>query len=147
MVVLYLKTFRGLLEPIITLEDLQQQPQPVTMLFELCQKQGKQVDIKHWRNGAKNIASVYVDGAFVASGSSEQKEIAKLNAAKQALLKLSKSIPTNIGMLGYSLGLNGSFEIEGAKQKLHELCCKKKWPKATYRYEILYHEQGRIREY
>uniref|UniRef100_A0A2N9HEM7 RNase III domain-containing protein n=1 Tax=Fagus sylvatica TaxID=28930 RepID=A0A2N9HEM7_FAGSY len=125
-------TFRRLLEPIITLEDLQQQPQPVTMLFELCQKQGKQVDIKHWRNGAKNIASVYVDGAFVASGSSEQKEIAKLNAAKQALLKLSKSIPTNIGMLGYSLGLNGSFEIEGAKQKLHELCCKKKWPKATY---------------
>uniref|UniRef100_A0A2N9IK17 RNase III domain-containing protein n=1 Tax=Fagus sylvatica TaxID=28930 RepID=A0A2N9IK17_FAGSY len=132
LVVLYLKTFRRLLEPIITLEDLQQQPQPVTMLFELCQKQGKQVDIKHWRNGAKNIASVYVDGAFVASGSSEQKEIAKLNAAKQALLKLSKSIPTNIGMLGYSLGLNGSFEIEGAKQKLHELCCKKKWPKATY---------------
>uniref|UniRef100_A0A2N9H2J4 RNase III domain-containing protein n=1 Tax=Fagus sylvatica TaxID=28930 RepID=A0A2N9H2J4_FAGSY len=115
---IYVDTFRGLLEPIITLEDLQQQPQPVTMLFELCQKQGKQVDIKHWRNGAKNIASVYVDGAFVASGSSEQKEIAKLNAAKQALLKLSKSIPTNIGMLGYSLGLNGSFEIEGAKTKV-----------------------------
>lgn len=124
--------FRGLLEPIVTLEDLQQQPQPVTMLFELCQKQGKQVDIKHWRNGAKNIASVYVDGAFVASGSSEQKEIAKLNAAKQALHKLFQSMPTDIRMIDVCNGITGSFVIEGAKQKLHELCSKKKWPKPTY---------------
>ena len=31
---------------------------PVTMLFELCQKQGKQVDIKYWKSGEKNVAIV-----------------------------------------------------------------------------------------
>lgn len=103
------------------------------MLFELCQKQGKQVDIRHWRKGAKNIASVYVNGRFVASGSSEQKEIAKLNAAKQALSKLSQSKPTNTGMFEFSVRSDGSFEIEGAKQILNELCGKKKWHRPTYR--------------
>lgn len=103
------------------------------MLFELCQKQGKQVDFRHWRKGQKNIASVYVNGRFVASGSSEQKEIAKLNAAKQALSKLLQSKPTNTGMSEFSVRLDGSFEIEGAKQILHEICGKKKWHKPTYR--------------
>ena len=129
------------MEPIVTLEDLQQQPQPVTMLFELCQKQGKQVDIKFRRTGAKNVATVYIDGKFIALGSSEKKETAKLNAARQALLKLSESIPTNVGRLDFSFGLNKSFEIDGAKQKLHEICGKKKWPKPIYRYELLYYEQ------
>lgn len=128
--------FRGILEPIVTLEDLQQQPQPVTMLFERCQKQGKNVDIKHWKNEAKSIASVYVDGQFIASSSSEQKEIAKLNAAKGALLKLSNSFPTNLNNVSLLDIFDGSsFEIEGAKQKLHELCGKKKWPKPNYNIE------------
>ncbi|KAJ6979473.1 hypothetical protein NC653_027580 [Populus alba x Populus x berolinensis] len=124
------------LGPIVTLEDLQQQPQPVTMLFERCQKQGKNVDIKHWKNEAKSIASVYVDGQFIASSSSEQKEIAKLNAAKGALLKLSNSFPTNLNNVSLLDIFDGSsFEIEGAKQKLHELCGKKKWPKPNYNIE------------
>ncbi|XP_061984592.1 ribonuclease 3-like protein 2 [Populus nigra] len=128
--------FRGILEPIVTLEDLQQQPQPVTMLFERCQKQGRNVDIKHWKNEAKSIASVYVDGQFIASSSSEQKEIAKLNAAKGALLKLSNSFPTNLNNVSLLDIFDGSsFEIEGAKQKLHELCGKKKWPKPNYNIE------------
>ncbi|XP_062077622.1 ribonuclease 3-like protein 2 isoform X1 [Humulus lupulus] len=127
--------FRGLLEPMVTLEDLLQQPQPVTMLFELCQKHGKQVDIRHWRDESKNVASVYVDGKFVASGSSEHKEISKLNAAKLALCKLSKSMPNNDGLSQIMDGIRESFEIEGAKQKLHELCGKKKWPKPTFRME------------
>ena len=113
----------------------------VMMLFELCQKQGKQVDIKYSKNGEKNVATVYVDGKFIASGSSEKKETAKLNAAKQALLKLSESMPTNVGRLDFSFGLNKSFEIDGAKQKLHELCGKKKWPKPIYGYKLLYYEQ------
>ncbi|PON41196.1 Ribonuclease III [Parasponia andersonii] len=127
--------FRGLLEPMVTLEDLMQQPQPVTMLFELCQKHGKQVDIRHWRDESKNVASVYVDGKFVASGSSEHKEIAKLNAAKLALCKLSKSLPITNGLSQIMDGISESFEIEGAKQKLHELCGKKKWPKPVYKIE------------
>ena len=117
------------------------------MLFELCQKQGKQVDIKFRKTGAKNVATVYVGGKFIASGSSEKKETAKLNAAKQALLKLSESMPTNFGRLDFSFGLNKSFEIDGAKQKLHELCGKKKWPKPIYRYELLYYEQWSNRKY
>ncbi|KAK6149347.1 hypothetical protein DH2020_016872 [Rehmannia glutinosa] len=84
--------FRDLLEPIVMLDVLEQQPQPVTTLFELCQKDGKRVDIKHWRKGDRNIASVYVDGNFVATASSEQKENAKLHAAKVALQKLIHSV-------------------------------------------------------
>lgn len=123
------------MEPIVTHEALQRQPQPVTLLYERCQKDGKQVDIKHWRKGPKNIASVYVGGKFIASSSSEEKEIAKLNAAKEALLKLSSEL-NDVEMMENNFEINGSNEIDGAKQKLHELCCKKKWPKPNYRYEI-----------
>ncbi|XP_075669678.1 ribonuclease 3-like protein 2 [Castanea sativa] len=145
LVVLYLKIFRDLLEPIVTPKLLQQQPRPITTLNEQCQKQGREVDIKIWREGAKHIATVYVDGVSIASGSSDQsKEIAKLNAANQALLESSKSMPTNIGRLDFSFGPNKSFEIEGAEQKLNEVCQKKRWPDPIYRYELLYHEQWRI---
>ncbi|KAM3744105.1 hypothetical protein ACB098_06G027000 [Castanea mollissima] len=127
--------FRDLLEPIVTPKVLQQQPHPITTLNEQCQKQGREVDIKTWREGAKHIATVYVDGVSIASGSSDQsKEIAKLNAANQALLESSKSMPTNIGRLDFSFGLNKSFEIEGAEQKLNEVCQKKRWPDPIYRY-------------
>ncbi|CAK9165503.1 unnamed protein product [Ilex paraguariensis] len=125
--------FRDLLEPIVTLDVLQQQPQPVTMLFELCQKDGKQVDIRHWRKGEKNIASVYVDGTFIASGCSEQKENAKLHAAKAALKKLSYPTTNDKMALDLYVDLNGTNDIEGAKQKLHEFCDKKKWPKPSYK--------------
>ena len=97
LVVLYLKIFRDLLEPIVTPKVLQQQPHPITILHELCQKQGRKVDIKLGREGAKNIATVYVDGVSIAQCSSDQfMDIADLNAAKQALLELSKSMTTNL---------------------------------------------------
>uniref|UniRef100_M1B5A4 Ribonuclease III n=1 Tax=Solanum tuberosum TaxID=4113 RepID=M1B5A4_SOLTU len=80
--------FRGLLEPIIMLNTLEEQPQPVTMLFGLCKKDGKQVDVEHRKEGDKNIASVYLDGQFIASASSEHKENAKLQVAKAALKEL-----------------------------------------------------------
>ncbi|CAL5402741.1 unnamed protein product [Camellia sinensis] len=127
--------FRHLLEPIVTLDVLQEQPQPVTMLFELCQKDGKHVDIRHWRKGEKNIASVYVDGKFITSRSSEQKENAKLHAAKAALDKLSHGKSNDKMSVDIYCGSSGTNEIEGAKQKLHELCGKKRWPKPSYRIE------------
>ena len=97
LVVLYLKIFRDLLEPIVIPKVLQQQPHPITILHELCQKQGRKVDIKLGREGAKNIATVYVDGVSIAQCSSDQfMDIADLNAAKQALLELSKSMTTNL---------------------------------------------------
>lgn len=126
------------MEPIVTIGMLEQQPQPVTMLFELCQKDGKQVDIRHWRKGERNVASVYVDGHFVASASAEQKENAKLHAAKAALQKLSYKSSDMMGPDIFS-ELNGDMEIEGAKQKLHELCGKKKWPRPDYKYGFSYH--------
>lgn len=129
------------MEPIVTLEDLRGQPQPVTMLFELCQKHGKHVDIKHWRDERKSIASVYVDGQFVASGSSEHKEFAKLDAAKVALDKLGPSMSVNAESFEGVVFMDGSFHIEEAKQKLHEICDQKKWPKPMYKYESLrYHD-------
>ncbi|MED6218347.1 hypothetical protein PIB30_025922 [Stylosanthes scabra] len=123
---------RGLLEPIVTPDVIAQQPQPVTMLYELCQKNGKQVDVKYWRNDGKTIASVYVDGRFVTSASSDQKDIAKLDAAKLALDKIANSFPANTRMLEFSAGVNGSFEIELAKHELNELCGKKNWSKPVF---------------
>ncbi|KAL4333841.1 hypothetical protein GQ457_07G013260 [Hibiscus cannabinus] len=125
------KIFRGLLEPIVTLKDLQQQPQPVTLLFEICQKQGKQVDIRHRKKGEKTIASVYVDGELVASNISDQKDTAKRCAVRGALSKLSKSMALDVG----SFEIDEPFEMEGAKQKLHELCNKRKWSRPIYELE------------
>ncbi|GFP79106.1 ribonuclease 3-like protein 2 [Phtheirospermum japonicum] len=132
---------RNLMEPLITLDMLEQQPQPVTTLFEMCQKDGKQVEIKHDREGEKNIASVYVDGNFVASASFEQKENAKLHAAKVALKKLGYE---SICMMNVDIRsqLNGDNEI-GAKQRLHEICGKKKWPNPNYKIQS---ETGRAHE-
>ncbi|KAL6529458.1 hypothetical protein OROGR_015081 [Orobanche gracilis] len=133
--------FRNLLEPLVMLDVLEQQPQPVTTLFELCQRDGMQVDIKHSRKGEKNIASVYIDGNFIASASSEQKENAKLHAAKEAVKKLY--VDSNKGMdIDMCHQINSDSEI-GAKQRLHELCGKKKWPKPIYKIQS---EVGRAHE-
>ncbi|GER37198.1 ribonuclease 3-like protein 2 [Striga asiatica] len=111
------------------LHVLEQQPQPVTMLFKLCQKDKRRVDIKHWWEREQNIAGVYVDGTFVASAySSHEKENAKLLAAKVALKELCYE--------DTSTPLNGGNEA-GAKQKLHELCGKKKWGKPIYNFWLL----------
>lgn len=120
------------MEPIILLDQLQQQPQPVTQLYELCQKHGKQVDFRHCRSRDRNVASVFVDGKFVVSATSEQKENAKFQAAIAALDKL-RNLSTSLKM-DISDGVS---EIEGAKQKLHEVCGKRKWPKPCYRYAFL----------
>ncbi|PHU22484.1 Ribonuclease 3-like protein 2 [Capsicum chinense] len=122
--------FRGLLEPIITLDLLSEQPQPVTMLYESCQKDGKQVDIRHWRKGEKDIASVCVDGEFIVSASSGNKKNAELHAAKAALNKLACKSTSQL-----DTEVEPNREFERAKQKLNELCGKKKWPKPTYRVE------------
>ncbi|XP_021755481.1 ribonuclease 3-like protein 2 [Chenopodium quinoa] len=120
---------RGLLEPIVKLETLS--VQPVAMLYELCQKEGKKVDIRHWRKGEKDICSIYVDAKLVATRTSDQENIAKLKAAKVALEKLNKSVND----MDIEYEVNEKYEIESAKQKLNDLCGKKKWSKATYRIE------------
>ncbi|KAL1815043.1 hypothetical protein DCAR_0519275 [Daucus carota subsp. sativus] len=120
---------RGLLEPLITPDMLQQQPQPISMLFEMCQKDGLQVDIKPWRENNKNIASVYIDGNFIASASSDQKENAKLQAAKAALEILAHCNDK----MDICANVNENSEVEAAaKKKLHEVCARKKWSKPCY---------------
>ncbi|CAL5205236.1 unnamed protein product [Lathyrus oleraceus] len=123
---------RGVLEPIVTLQDLEQKPQPVTMLYEICQKNGKKVDIEQQRNGAKSTANVYVDGELVASASSDQKDIARLEAAKAALHKLERLLPATTMIRDCYVGIDGTFEVEAAKQKLYAICGIKKWPKPVY---------------
>jgi dsRNA-specific ribonuclease len=123
--------FRGLLEPIITPDILDHQPQPVTQLFELSQREGKQVNIENWRKGDKNIASVYIDGKLIASGSSDKKEGARIQAAKAALLKIPYS--TN-GEMNFAQ-VNENNEIDSAKQKLHKISGKKRWSTPEYRIE------------
>ncbi|OIS99121.1 PREDICTED: ribonuclease 3-like protein 2 [Nicotiana attenuata] len=146
--------FRGLLEPIIMLNMLKEQPQPVTTLFGLCKKDGKQVEVEHRKEGDKNIASVYVDGQFIASASSEHKENAKLQVAKAALKELfydpydemdvefvpSQKKKTNVEFAPFQkikmdVEFDPTKESEGAKQKLNELCGRKKWSKPSYRIE------------
>ncbi|KAG0486561.1 hypothetical protein HPP92_008656 [Vanilla planifolia] len=80
------KVFRGILEPIITMNTLNEQP--VSNLYELCQKQGKSIEFKNWRNDNLNLTNVFVDGELLGVGSSEQKHIAKLNAARDVLRKM-----------------------------------------------------------
>ncbi|CAK8538839.1 unnamed protein product [Lathyrus sativus] len=126
---------KGVLEPIVTLDDLEHKPQPVTMLFEMSQKNGKKVDIQQQRNGAKITASVYVDGELIASASSDQKDIARLEAAKAALHQLECLLPATTVMPECCVGIDGTFEVEAAKQKLYAICGMKKWPRPVYSIE------------
>ncbi|XP_023759539.1 ribonuclease 3-like protein 2 [Lactuca sativa] len=126
---------RELLEPMVMLNVLEKQPQPITNLYEACQKEGKIVDIKNWRKGERNIASVYVDGKFIASSSSENKENAKLHAAEVALSKLTRLKSTDAMSLQMKDDSGEATEIKGAKRKILELCNRRRWPKATYRVE------------
>ncbi|XP_010508890.1 PREDICTED: ribonuclease 3-like protein 2 [Camelina sativa] len=123
--------FRGLLEPIVTLDDLQKQPQPVSMLFMLCHKHKKRIDIKNSKDGNNSIADIYLDDKFLASGRAENKDIARLIAGKEALRQLSEVLPVEMVIDEDSVQI----EFKHAKTKLNEICLKKKWPKPIYSVE------------
>lgn len=113
-------------------------PQPVSMLFELCQKNGQQVDIKQWRQDDITIANVYIDSKLIASVSSDQYVNVKLHAARAALEKLTQDKQAHhSGKIDTYSSVNGTCEIKSAKGKLNEVCLKKKWPNPIYRYENL----------
>ncbi|KAL1189689.1 Ribonuclease 3-like protein 2 [Cardamine amara subsp. amara] len=123
--------FRGLLEPIVTLDDLQKQPQPVSMLFQICHKLKKQINIRNWREGNSSVANVYLDDELLASARAENKDIARLIAAKEALLKLSEVLPVEMNVDEDSVEIG----LKDAKKKLNEICLKKKWPRPIYSVE------------
>ncbi|XP_047150103.1 ribonuclease 3-like protein 2 [Vigna umbellata] len=118
--------FRVILEPIVTPGDLEQQPHPVKELFKICQKMGKLLKIKSVRKETDSIAYVFVDGKFIASASSAQKDLAKLEAAKIALDTLAPLLPPTSTRPSIT-----DMQLR-AKQKLNELCQNKKWPKPEY---------------
>ncbi|KAK1258026.1 Ribonuclease 3-like protein 2 [Acorus gramineus] len=130
-------TFRGLLEPVIMSETFHEQP--VTALYEFCQKYGMAVDIRNWKKGDKNITNVFVEKKLVGVGCSEQKEIAKLNAAKDALEKLSASNAVTVEVGEVVVPPSVAVDNKEYKQALNGFCSKKHWPKPTYRVDK---EQG-----
>ncbi|CAN6691430.1 unnamed protein product [Malus baccata var. baccata] len=117
--------FKPLLEPIITLKRLSDHP--VSVLYKLCHKHGKLVNIKGGRNYWHNLstASVYVDGILVASASYKHMAIARLHAARKALSELSKTF----GISSESAEVVAENE---AIKNLNVLCDKKRIPRPTY---------------
>lgn len=105
----------------------------MTTLHELCQKHGKVAQFKTWQKGGMTVVNVFVGGALVGIGSSEQKVIAKLNAARDALGKLVGGMKQQV----LTTGGNGSGdevgELRECKQKLNEQCSRKHWPKPIFK--------------
>ncbi|KAI5432481.1 hypothetical protein KIW84_036277, partial [Lathyrus oleraceus] len=60
------------------------------------------------------------------------KDIARLEAAKAALHKLERLLPATTMIRDCYVGIDGTFEVEAAKQKLYAICGIKKWPKPVY---------------
>uniref|UniRef100_A0A8R7V9V6 Uncharacterized protein n=2 Tax=Triticum urartu TaxID=4572 RepID=A0A8R7V9V6_TRIUA len=128
------KVTRFLFEPIVTAETIDEQP--VSTLHELCQKHGKDIKFKTWQKGGTAVVNVFVGGALVGMGSSEQMVIAKLNATRDALSKLlgggnQQVLTTGVGHgSGVEVG-----ELRECKQKLIEQCSRKHWPKPIFKLE------------
>lgn len=125
---------RLIFEPIITAETIDEQP--VSTLHELCQKHGKVAQFKTWQKGGTTVANVFVDGTLVGMGSSEQKGIAKLNAARDAVGKLLGGVKQEVLTTGadHVSGVEVG-ELRECKQKLHEQCSRKRWPKPVFKLE------------
>lgn len=136
------KVFKGVLEPIATPETLQQLPHPGKTLYEHCQKQGKQVGLKHWVKGSKHRTTIYVDGVFMASHWSNQKDISKLNAAKEALQKLAQcemnQVEVGLEDKQRASRIKERGGIERPEQKFTGLCSKKKLQKPGYRFDFFF---------
>jgi hypothetical protein len=123
---------RWLFEPIITAETIDEQP--VTTLHELCQKHGKVAQFKTWQKDGMIVVNVFVGGEMVGLGSSEQKVIAKLNAARDALSKLIGGAKQQVLINCAANGLVDDIaELRECKQKLIEQCIRKHWPKPIFK--------------
>ncbi|XP_047336544.1 ribonuclease 3-like protein 2 [Impatiens glandulifera] len=124
--------FRDIMEPLFTYDIIQNQPQPVMQLLELCQKDRKQLEFRNSNEDGKIIVSVYINDIFVASSSSLQRDTAKLHAAEIALENLGGYSRCSDNELNSYRTIDGTNEIAGAKQILIELCSKKRWHKPVY---------------
>lgn len=128
-----LQIVRRLLEPLITADTFGEQP--VTTLYELCQKSGKDVKFHIWQKGKTTTVNVLIDSELVGYGSSKQKTIARLNAARDALEKLNGE-KSNLLIKSQRKEVG---DEEEAKQKLNEFCMKRHWPPPVYKYVSSFH--------
>lgn len=115
---------RGLLEPIITLENLDEQP--ITTLHEYCQKKAKKLHFQAWKRENMVVTNVFVNGEMLGLGMSEHQNISKLNAARDALKKFPELRD------GEGFTCNGENDIVSAKHRLNDMCGKRGWPKPVY---------------
>ncbi|XP_010481641.1 PREDICTED: ribonuclease 3-like protein 3 [Camelina sativa] len=117
---------RGLFEPIYTPDDLRRQAHPLLTLLCFGEKHGKRIEFRYVEKGEAINAQVYIDDEFIARGGDSHKNRAdaKMQAAKAALQKLSETMPIEMVMK--------YIEYEDAKEKLIEICNKRKWPNPIY---------------
>ncbi|CAI9756859.1 unnamed protein product [Fraxinus pennsylvanica] len=101
------------------------------MLFELCQRDGKDADIRCDRNGKRNMASVYVDGELLASSYSEQKENATFHADKAAVNKLPRTT-SEIKWINSMMISMWKMTLKKQNTSYMTVCGKKKWPNPEY---------------
>ncbi|KAF3683400.1 Ribonuclease 3-like protein 2 [Capsicum annuum] len=132
------KIFRGLLEPIIMLNLLEDQPQPVTMLFGLCKKDASS---EHKENAKHQVAKAALKESYYNPYDKMDIESVPLQRKR----RIAESIPFQKKMMDVEsipfqekkmdVEFDRTKESEGAKQKLNELYQREKWPKPTYRVE------------
>ncbi|KAG2628639.1 ribonuclease 3-like protein 2 [Panicum virgatum] len=128
------KVTRWLFEPIITAETVDEQP--VTTLHELCQKHGKVAQFETWQRGGMTVVNVFVGGEMVGLGSSEQKVIAKLNAARNALAKLVGGAKQQVLITGVGNGSADEIgQLRECKHQLADQCIGKNWPEPIFKLE------------
>lgn len=109
--------------------------QPVAALYMFCQKHGQRVGIKHQIEGSLNIVSVLVDEQLVCTASSEQKAMARINAARTALRLLTAAPVAHSCSAATGNEAAGKKDDE-CKQRLHSLCGKNHWGHPVYRSAI-----------
>ncbi|KAJ3669478.1 hypothetical protein LUZ60_011428 [Juncus effusus] len=122
------KVMKGILEPIITADTIDEQP--ITSLYELCSKKGKTLDFQYWQKGKLTVVNVFLDEKLIGNSASEQKTVARLNAARDALQNLYGEMSHVVNKPPIEIG--GEKE---AKQELIKLCTKNHWSRPVYRLE------------
>lgn len=127
---------RSVLEPMVTPDDLQQQPQSVTKLLQICQKKRKQVEIKQWRDVDISIANVFIVKSFLLISIF----YIQLQASNIDLNKLGCSVPSINMMSTTNMEISihtdkdGTQIVKEANHKFYELCRTKRCPKPEYIY-------------
>lgn len=97
-------------------------------LHTLCQKRGKVLKFHLSSRGSSYTVHAIVDGMVIGTGYARQAKIAKLNAARDALRKLS-------GVEAVTLEEDEDEDDDGQnlhKQRLYVYCGKRRWMNPIY---------------